>query len=238
MKTIRLDKYLADAGIGTRSEVKKILKQGNITVNNEKAVKADIKIKPDTDMVCYNNKEIHYSQYEYYMLNKPAGYVSATEDREKPVVISLIKDSSHKGLFPVGRLDIDTEGLLLITDDGQLAHNLLSPAKHVEKTYYVEVDGPIKEELVDGFQKGLDIGDEKLTYPAKIQLAQAEGTAYVTIKEGRYHQIKRMFKKYDLTVTYLRRLSMGPLQLDESLKLGEFRPLTKQELETLMLHNH
>jgi 16S rRNA pseudouridine516 synthase len=235
-KPVRLDKFLADAGAGTRSEVKKYIQKGQVQVNGKSVKKPELKVTKE-DQVVMNGQEIHAApEYVYYLFNKPAGCVSATEDfRDKTVLDYIEEKDRRKGLFPVGRLDKDTEGFLLITDDGPLAHELLSPKKHVDKTYYAKIDGQVTEEHVKQFREGLDIGDEKKTLPAvlTILLSGPVSEIEVTIHEGRFHQIKRMFEAVGCKVTYLKRLSMGSLVLDETLPLGEYRSLTEAELEGL-----
>ena len=232
---IRLDKYLADMGVGTRSEVKIYLKKGLVSVNGEIEKRPERKIQEETDMVTYQGKNIFYAAYEYIMFHKPAGCVSATKDNVHKTVLDYIKDASRKDLFPVGRLDIDTEGLLLITNDGALSHDLLSPNKHVPKTYFAKVEGKVTEDDIHKFETGVDIGDEDLTKPAELQILKSDAVSEIllTITEGRFHQVKRMFEAVDKKVTYLKRMSMGPLVLDESLKLGEYRSLTDEELTKL-----
>lgn len=225
---MRLDKYLADMSIDTRSEVKKLISKGHIKVNEVIVKQADYKVL-DSDIVFFDDKEITYVEYEYYILNKPQGYLTATEDNNDPVVMDLIK-SKRKDLVPVGRLDKDTEGLLLITNDGKLNHYLLSPNNHILKKYYVELDKQIPENAKDIFSKSMDLGDF-ITKPAIYQNISPT-SCYLTISEGKYHQVKRMFEKIGTTVTYLKRVEFKNLKLDD-LKLGEFRPLSKQELEEL-----
>ena len=235
MALVRLDKYLADAGIGTRSEVKIKLKKGLVTVNGTPVNKPETKINPDTDTVAFNGSIINYSTYEYYLLHKPAGYVTAVKDNLYPTVMELIKDSTAKNLAPVGRLDKDTEGLLLITNDGALAHNLLSPKKHVDKTYYAKIDSPVDDSDVLAFSEGVDIGDEKPTLPAKLEiLASSDECSEIllTIHEGRFHQVKRMFHARGKEVTYLKRVAMGPLTLGDMPK-GSCRKLSDEEKEVL-----
>lgn len=239
MSTFRLDKYLADAGIGTRSEVKSHIKKGFVTINGTIAKKPDIKITPETDEILFQNQPVCISQYEYYILNKPAGYVSATKDNTAPTVLSLI-ESNRKDLFPVGRLDKDTEGLLLITNDGALSHKLLSPKRHVDKTYYAEIEGIVTAEDIVAFENGLEIGDEDLNVamPARLTITdineeKATSRVQVTIQEGKFHQVKRMFQAVGKKVTYLKRISFGPIPLSEDLALGEHRPLTFEEVELL-----
>lgn len=233
-KKVRLDKFLADMGIGTRSEVKFLVKKGQISVNDAIVRQPELKISPDIDNVCYNGERIFYAEFEYYMLNKPAGCVSATEDRIHKTVLDIIQ-STRKDLFPVGRLDIDTEGLLLLTNDGELAHRLLSPRHHVPKTYYAKIDGLVTEEDCEKFAAGLDIGEKQNTLPAKLQILKAgdKSEITVTITEGKYHQVKRMFEAVGKQVLYLKRLSMGSLSLDETLAAGEYRELTSEEIAEL-----
>ena len=233
---MRLDKYLCETGFGTRSQVKDLLKKGQVMVNGEVVKKPELKINEITDQILCQGKKASYQKNIYLMLHKPAGVVSATEDNREKTVLNLVRPEDRKnGLFPVGRLDKDTEGLLLLTDDGELAHRLLSPKKHVDKTYYAKIDGQVTEEHVKQFREGLDIGDEKKTLPAvlTILLSGPVSEIEVTIHEGRFHQIKRMFEAVGCKVTYLKRLSMGSLVLDETLPPEEYRPLTEAELEGL-----
>ena len=233
---MRLDKYLCETGFGTRSQVKDLLKKGQVMVNGEVVKKPELKLNETTDQILCQGKKAFYQQNIYLMLHKPAGVVSATEDNREKTVLDLVRPEDRKnGLFPVGRLDKDTEGLLLLTDDGELAHRLLSPKKHVDKTYYAKIDGQVTEEHVKQFREGLDIGDEKKTLPAvlTILLFGPVSEIEVTIHEGRFHQIKRMFEAVGCKVTYLKRLSMGSLVLDETLPPEEYRPLTEAELEGL-----
>ena len=232
---LRLDKYLAEMNLGTRSEVKKLITKGQIQVNGAIVKKPELKLDPTSDRVQYLGREITYVIYEYYMLNKPSGVISATEDKRDTTVIDLIESRQRKDLFPVGRLDKDTEGLLLITNDGALAHRLLSPKKHVDKTYYAKISGEVTKEDIETFEKGVCIGEEKLTLPAKLVILKsgAESEIELTIQEGRFHQVKRMFQAVGKEVVYLKRLSMGSLSLDPSLKPGEYRKLTKEEMEQL-----
>lgn len=232
---MRLDKYLADCGIGTRSEVKVYLKKGMITLNGEKTVKGDVKVTEGADVVCFQGEEVQYQKNRYYMLNKPAGVVSAVTDNLHSTVVDLLDVPNKQKLFPVGRLDIDTEGLLLLTDDGPLSHELLSPKKHVDKTYFAVISGLVTEEDVLKFREGLDIGEKKKTLPGELVILKAGETSEitVTIHEGKFHQVKRMFEAVGKEVTYLKRLSMGSLVLDEALAPGEYRELTEQELVKL-----
>lgn len=232
MGKIRLDKFLADMGTGTRSQAKEFIRRGQVTVNGETVKKPEIKVDPQKDQVSLRERLLTYQKHRYVMLYKPAGWVSATEDARERTVLELLPQEARKGLFPVGRLDKDTEGLLLLTDDGELAHRLLSPRKHVDKKYFARVEGRITQEDIRAFSRGMDIGDEKITLPAELTVL-AEKEEYwevsVTLREGRYHQIKRMFEARGSRVLYLKRLSMGPLALDETLRPGEYRELTGKE---------
>ena len=232
---IRLDKYLADMSIGTRTEVKKLIRQGKVAVDGLIVKNPDIKVDTDTQNVTCNGIAVTYETYEYYMLNKPAGVISATSDKTEKTVLDLIDSKKRKDLFPVGRLDKDTEGLLLITNDGELAHRLLSPKKHVDKLYYAKVEGTVGMEDIDAFAKGLDIGEGEYTKPAKLIVLKSDVISEIelSIQEGKFHQVQRMFEAVGKKVIYLKRLEMGTLKLDEGLAMGEYRPLTQKELEDL-----
>ena len=234
---LRLDKYLADAGVGTRSQVKQMIRKGQIAINGETVKKPDQKVDGEKDKIEVMGKEIRYQKYRYLLLHKPSGYVSATEDKKEQTVLSLLPEELRKDLFPVGRLDKDTEGLLLLTNDGALAHRLLSPKKHVDKTYYARVQGRVTDEDQAAFLQGVDIGDEKDTMPAQLEILEAaeESRILLTIQEGRFHQVKRMFEARGKKVVYLKRIFMGPLALEEGLKPGNYRELTEEEQEALGL---
>ncbi len=235
---MRLDKYLADLQVGTRSQVKEYVKKGLVSVNGQVVKKADIKIDEAKDDVRFQGKSLCYQKYRYYMLHKPAGVVTATKDNLDKTVIDLLPKELTKDIFPVGRLDKDTEGLLLLTNDGELAHNLLSPKKHVAKTYYVECEGKLDDIKIEQLCAGVDIGDEDMTLPAKVDVITIDSDSYVielTITEGRFHQVKRMIQAIGGKVTYLKRLSMGTLMLDEALEKGAFRELTSEEIAELKL---
>lgn len=230
---LRLDKYLADLSVDTRAKVKLLIRKGRVKVNDVTAKKPEMKIDTDTDRVTLDGRELVWQQYEYYMLNKPAGVLSAARDKKQPTVLDLI-ETDRKDLFPVGRLDKDTVGLLLICNDGQLAHRLLSPAHHVDKTYEVWLDGMLTPEDIQRLEEGVDIGDEDLTLPARIETKYEDFShVNITIQEGRFHQVKRMFLACGCTVVRLKRLSMGPLTLDTQLEEGQFRLLTPEETESL-----
>ncbi|MCI6061484.1 MAG: rRNA pseudouridine synthase [Dorea sp.] len=239
---IRLDKYMADMGVGTRQEVKKQIRQGRVCVNDNVVKSADLKINEELDLVSVDGNVITYTTMEYYILNKPGGVVSATEDAHDQTVVDLITDKKRKDLFPVGRLDKDTEGLLLITNDGALAHRLLSPKKHVDKIYYARVRGKVTEEDVESFRKGVNIGTaecEEWTRSGTLQILNSADVSEIrlTISEGKYHQVKRMFQAVQKEVLYLKREAMGPLYLDPDLQPGEYRSLTKEEIENVTKWN-
>ena len=232
---MRLDKYLTTLGIGSRSQVKELIKKGKIKVNNQVVKKPELHVDEKRDIVNMEGLDLSYHKFYYYMLNKPAGVLTAVSDFQCDTVLDIMDVTPKKGLFPVGRLDKDTEGLLLITNDGELSHMLLSPTKHVDKMYYVELDGALKQEYVESFREGFDIGLKVNTKPAILEII-GENKAYITITEGKYHQVKRMFKHFGLNVTFLKRLKMGPLILDDSLEPGEYRALIEEEIHQLLLY--
>lgn len=230
---MRLDKYLCDVQLGSRSQVKESIKKGLVSVNGSIIKNPDFKLDENKDSVSYKNEILTYKMLYYYMIHKPAGVVTATKDKQEPTVMRLLSDACGKGLFPVGRLDKDTEGLLLITNDGELAHNLLSPRKHVIKTYYVECSGELTADKAALLENGVDIGDEALTCPARVKLKTQTDCSYtmeLSITEGRFHQVKRMVEAVGGSVIYLKRLSMGTLTLDQDLPKGSYRPLTEKEI--------
>ena len=230
---MRLDKFLCENGCGTRSQVKQLVKQGRVCVNGIPCKAAEQKIEENSDVVSVDGRELSYTKFVYYMFHKPAGCVSATKDNHDKTVLDFIKKDDYKAdLFPVGRLDKDTEGLLLITNDGGLAHRLLSPKKHVPKTYYAKIKAPLSAENIKSLEEGLDIGEEKKTLPAKVEIIK-EQEILLTISEGKFHQVKRMLLAVGNEVLYLKRLSMGSLKLDENLKAGEYRALTGEEIDRL-----
>jgi 16S rRNA pseudouridine516 synthase len=226
---MRLDKFLCDTAGLTRTEAKNAVKKGQIAVNGHVQKAADFKVKENTDTVTFQGKPLSYAAFHYYMLHKPAGVITATEDKKESTVMDILREEKVKNLFPVGRLDKDTEGLLLVTDDGELAHNLLSPKKHVDKEYLVKVRDSISEEDCRKLSEGVDIGDEKPTAPAKVERV-AEKEILLTIREGRFHQVKRMLQAVGNEVLYLKRLSMGSLRLPEDLEKGAYRPLSEEEI--------
>ena len=237
---MRLDKFLADMGKGTRSQLKEAARKGRIRVNGEVVKKADMKVKIPGDEVTFDGVSVSYVTMEYYMLNKPQGVVSATEYKKYQTVVDLIGDKSRKDLFPAGRLDIDTEGLLLITNDGALTHRLLAPKKHVDKIYYAVCEGHVPDSAVKEFADGILLPDGLQCLPAGLEVLTRKeedgmpvSEVRLTIREGKFHQVKRMMEAVGCPVKFLKRLTMGPLTLDESLKPGEYRPLTEEELELL-----
>lgn len=230
---MRLDKYLCELGKGTRSEVKDLIKKKKVSVDGSIITDAGYQVN-DNSEVMLDGEKLMYEEFRYYMLNKPAGVVSATEDNIDKTVIDLLEGENIRGLFPVGRLDKDTEGLLLITNDGDMSHRLLSPKKHVDKCYYVELVNKIDKESIARLTEGVDIGDDELTLPAKVE-AISPTSVYLTITEGRYHQVKRMMLAVDNEVKFLKRVSFGPLELDKNLKPGEYRRLDDDEILMLQI---
>ncbi len=236
MAKMRLDKLLAHSGIGTRKEVKKLIKKGVITVNGQIAKDAGMIVDTARDEVFMGNDKIDYKEVVYIMMNKPKGVITSTYDPSERTVIDLLPpEMTLLNPFPVGRLDKDTEGLLLITNDGELAHKLLSPKKGVVKKYYAQTQGIVDENDVKAFKEGITLEDGYKTLPARLEILRAGSTSevYIYLSEGKYHQIKRMFKALGKQVIYLKRIAMGCLILDENLKPGEWRELTKEEVESL-----
>lgn len=233
---MRLDKLLANMGFGTRKEVKQHLKNGAVRVNDEVVKKPNVHIDTENDVVTCFGESVVYQQFIYLMMNKSQGILSATEDlREKTVIDLLSALHRHFKPFPVGRLDKDTEGFLLISNNGKLAHNLLAPKKNVPKTYYAHVQGVVTEEDVKAFLNGVTLDDGYVTKPGELKVLKSDTLSEIelTITEGKFHQVKRMFEAVGKKVVYLKRLSMGPLQLDESIPLGSYRELTADELQLL-----
>lgn len=235
-KKERLDKVLSNIGYGSRKDVKKFIREGLVKVNGDIVTKNELKVNPYEDEILFNNEKINYRKNIYLMMNKPQGLVSSTDDPFSETVIDILEDEylAFKP-FPAGRLDKDTEGLLLITNDGKLAHELLSPKKGVDKTYYVEVDGYVEESHIKKFKEGVKLEDDYKTLPAKLEIIQSGVISKVnlTIKEGKFHQVKRMFESQSMKVLYLKRISMGPLVLDENLNPGEYRELRESEINLL-----
>jgi len=230
---IRLDKYLCEMEAGTRSEVKAFIKKGRVTVNGETAKSPEQKVDETKDTVTLDGHSFSYQKYFYYMLHKPAGVVTAVRDHHDQTVLDLLVDAPGKDLSPVGRLDKDTEGLLLLTNDGPLAHRLLAPRNHVDKTYFVRVDGELDGADAAAFAAGMMLEDGLACLPAGLEVLEQPDTALVTLHEGKYHQIKRMLAARGKPVVYLKRLTMGPLMLDPVLERGEWRPLSAEEVAAL-----
>lgn len=236
IKRERLDKVLSNMGYGSRKDVKKIIKAGRVKVNNTILNKNDYKVNPYEDIITVDGIELKYREYIYLMMNKPKNVVSSTDDPLNSTVLDLI-DEEYLIFkpFPAGRLDKDTEGLILLTNDGKLAHRILSPKNQVGKTYYVEVNGFVDESHIKRFREGIVLDDGYKTLPANLDIIQEDlfSKVKLTIKEGKYHQVKRMFQAVNMEVVYLKRLSIGTLELDEKLALGEYRELTEKEIQLL-----
>ena len=236
---MRLDKFLVACAVGSRTEVKNFLKAGRVTVNGKKEKSAKLQINEETDEICFDGQKLEYEEFVYYMMNKPQGVISATEDPKHKTVLDLLDDYARaKEVFPVGRLDIDTHGLLLLTNDGKLAHALLSPKRHVDKTYLARINGVMTDVDVETFAQGVPLKDFTCQ-PAKLELVSVdtekeESLIRVTIAEGKFHQVKRMVAYCGKEVVDLQRLTMGTLILDEDLKRGVWRRLSKEELEGLL----
>ena len=236
IKKERLDKILSNMGYGSRKDVKQFVKEGRVTINGITIFEREFKVNPYEDEIYFNGEEVIYRKYIYLMMNKPQGLVSSTDDPLTRTVIDLLSEEYliYKP-FPVGRLDKDTEGLLMISNDGKLAHELLSPKKGVNKKYYVEVNGCIEESNISDFKEGVILEDGYKTLPADLEIIKSDiiSKVYLTIQEGKYHQVKRMFESLEMKVIFLKRISMGPLELDETLELGQYRELTEEEINTL-----
>ena len=232
---MRLDKFLCQTGGVTRSEAKLLLKKGQVTVNGQTEKDGDKKINEISDSVVLQGKQLLYEQYRYYLLHKPAGVITATQDSSQKTVLDLLTGVDTRNLFPVGRLDKDTEGLLLLTDDGKTAHDLLSPRRHVDKVYYARTEGCLTEDDRAAFRSGMILRDGLRCLPAELEILSAGETseALVTLREGKFHQVKRMLSARGKPVTYLRRVRMGNLPLDPELTPGEYRFLTTEEREIL-----
>ncbi len=225
----RLDKILVSQGFGSRREVQKLIKKKNVTVDGEVVSSPELKIDPENCLIKVGGQAVEFKRYIYIMMNKPAGVVSASSDkREKTVIDILPENLKRKNLFPAGRLDKDTEGLMIITDDGDFAHKLLSPKNHVYKRYYAELDGELSEDMVNNFKNGIEFKDGTKCLPAKLEIKDKH-SAFVEICEGKFHQVKKMFKSQGLNVKYLKRVKIGGLELDVKLHTGMSREITKYE---------
>ncbi len=231
MDKIRLDKFLADSGFWSRKEAKELLRQGRVRRNNEVEKNAAAKIDPQNESIFVDGNLLQWSKFHYVMLYKPENVLTATEDRYQKTVLDLLP-KEYSNLFPVGRLDKDTTGLLLLTDDGELAHQLLSPKKHVDKVYLAQIDGDVSAEDIAAFQQGITLGDGTVCLPAKLE-SLGQGLCQVTLREGKFHQVKRMLAQRGKPVVKLKRLSMGGLSLDIGMKPGDFRILTPEEVSNL-----
>lgn len=235
MKKIRLDKFISDSTSYSRKDASMIIKSGEVSVNGTIIKDTGYKVDKETDTVFLKNEQITHKDNYYIMMNKPAGYLSATEDRYQSTVLELLDESIPKSkIFPAGRLDKDTEGFLFLTTDGPLAHRVTGPKNHVPKKYYVEVDGKIESELITAFKEGITLENDEECKSADLEIL-SEKTCYLTITEGKFHQVKRMFKMFSLNVVYLKRMSIGSLTLDENLKPGEYRELTDDEVLKICL---
>lgn len=231
----RLDKILVSQGVGSRKEVQKLIKKKAIIVDGEVVSKSDLKLDPEKSEIKVNGQVLNFKKHIYIMLNKPAGVLSATEDSSQKTVIDILPDNlKRKGLFPVGRLDKDTEGLLIISDDGEFAHKALSPKKHIYKRYYAELDGELGEDMIAVFEKGIELKNGEKFLPAKLEIKDKH-SAYVEIREGKFHQVKKMFLSQGLEVRYLKRVKFGGLELDSNLHIGEARELTFYEKSTIFI---
>ena len=228
---MRLDKFLANMGVGTRSEVKQLLKKGAVKVNQNKVKSPKLHVNPNSDEIMVNDEVVSYIDKVYIMLNKPKGYISATEDELHPTIIDLIPEYAHLNIFPVGRLDKDTEGLLLVTNDGQFNHEVMNPNKHVSKTYEVYSKHPITQFDIDEFKSGIELSDGKLK-PAILKKVD-DYVSHVTIYEGKYHQVKRMFHSIENEVLELKRIKIAQLELDHNSDLGSYRLLTQIDFDNL-----
>ena len=227
--TVRLDKFIASSLTLTRSEAHTLIRKGCVLVDGKTEKDIGKKIDPEKSEVTCRNEKLSFSQFHYYMLNKPDGYICSTEDMRDPTIMELLPDSvKHHKVFPVGRLDKDTFGLVILTDNGELSHFLLSPKRHVEKEYYLESDIPMTESDADAFRKGVDIGEHKLTLPAKLKILDDPHKAYITICEGKFHQIKRMLNAVGKNVVYLERVRFDKILLDTALERGALRELTEE----------
>jgi len=238
MEKMRLDKILSNSGLGSRKEVKQIIKSGEVYVSKKRITDPGYLVDPDKENILVNGEPLYYKKFYYLMMNKPAGVITATRDLNAQTVIDLLSHPYDKfNLFPVGRLDKDTEGLLILTNDGKLAHQLLSPKKHVSKTYYAEVTGKVGNNDIQAFKQGIQLDKDYITLPAELKILEAADISRVIINvyEGKFHQIKRMFNALSKKVIYLKRLSMSSLKLDESLKPGSYRELTPSELESIII---
>ena len=235
MAQMRLDKFLADMGIATRKDLKQIIKSGRVCINGAAVTQPEMKLDAEKSTVTLDGRALSYTRYHYYMMDKPAGILSVTEDKKQETVLSLVTPEMRRmGLFPVGRLDKDTSGLLLLTDDGDFAHRVISPKSGVQKLYYARVDGKLDDADIAAFAEGIVLKDGTECLPAKLELT-GENECLVTVMEGKYHQVRRMLASRGAPVIELRRLSIGALKLDESLGAGGFRELDQTEIQLVYI---
>lgn len=227
----RLDKLISDSGEASRSQAKALVRQGRVTVNGAPAVSCEVRLDPDADVICVDGRRLNCAKYRYFMLHKPCGVLSATEDRTQETVLDLLPENLRRlGLFPVGRLDKDTSGLLILTNNGQYAHNIISPARHVPKRYLAGLDAPAGADTAEAFARGIVLADGLECLPARLEIL-AGNSAAVTVYEGKYHQVRRMFAAAGLRVVTLQRLSTGALKLDTALAPGQFREMGAREAQ-------
>jgi len=233
---MRIDKYLASCALGSRKQVHELIKSGRVTLNANVIKSIGAHVDEENDIICVDGERIIYSRFVYLMLNKPAGVISATEDSKCKTVLDLVPEEySRYNLFPVGRLDIDTTGLLILTNDGALAHRLTSPKHHADKTYYATIDGVVTEKDIDAFYNGIQIDDGYVCKSADLVIIKSELVSEIelTIREGKFHQVKRMFEAVNKKVLSLKRIAMGGVLLDTNLESGKMRPLSDDEIKTL-----
>ncbi|MCR5254413.1 MAG: rRNA pseudouridine synthase [Acetatifactor sp.] len=229
---MRLDKLLGELNIGTRSEVKKLITKGRISVNGSIVTKPDEKVDEESALITYEGREYRYKKFSFYMLNKPEGILTANTDSDTPTIMDLLPKELRNTHFSIGRLDKDTTGLIIVCNDGELVHRLLSPKKHVDKKYLVTIEKPLNDTDIKTLENGVDIGEKNLTAQSKVEIID-ENNIYLTIHEGKFHQIKRMLKAVDNNVLALKRISLGGVSLDRNLQSGQYRELTDQEIKTL-----
>ena len=235
MNLIRLDKLLSNEGIASRKELRAIIKAGRVTVNGNAVCNPETKVESDSDIIRFDGRILKYSEYHYYMMDKPCGILTATEDKEQKTVLDLLPPEVRRmGVFPIGRLDKDTSGLLLITNNGEFAHRVISPKSNIEKLYFAKVDGIPTAEDAEEFEKGLILSDGTKCLPAKLEIT-GENKCFVTVREGKYHQVRRMLASRGKRVEQLRRLRIGSLSLDSSMKTGDFRELAQNEIDSIFL---
>lgn len=234
---MRLDKYLVHVGYGTRSMAQKVVKSKKVRVNGHIIIKPETTIDAETSIVEVDGQQMDYKEFYYFILNKPGGYITATEDNREQTVLDLLESrDQNKGVFPVGRLDKDTEGLLVLTNDGKMAHSLLSPKRHVDKVYYAKVLGQMEEQDIERFASGITLNDGTTYEPGKLEIITSgdESEIYVTIREGKFHQVKRMVQAVGKEVIYLKRIKMGGLSLPNDIDLGSYRQMTEEEINLLI----